>query len=100
VDCWSGSQSQRRLKHRGDGTLATGVVKLLLDGQQRMTTLYGVVCGAPPKFFDGNASAFTGLMFHLETQTSAFYQPLKMDDDPLWIDVTQLMKGATPVPEC
>ena len=80
-------------KHRGDGTLATGVVKLLLDGQQRMTTLYGVVRGAPPKFFDGNALAFTGLMFHLETQTFAFYQQLKMDDDPLWIDVSLLMKG-------
>ena len=53
--------------HRGDGPLAAGVVKLLLDGQQRMTSLYGVVRGAPPKFFDGNASAFTGLRFHLET---------------------------------
>jgi hypothetical protein len=82
-------------KHRGDATLAPGVVKLLLDGQQRMTTLYGVVRGAPPKFFDGNAAVFTGLMFHLETQAFAFYQPLKMDDDPLWIDVTLLMKGAS-----
>ena len=26
--------------HRGDGQLAAGIVKLLLDGQQRMTTLY------------------------------------------------------------
>ena len=41
--------------HRGDGPLAAGVVKLLLDGQQRMTSLYGVVRGKPPKFFDGNA---------------------------------------------
>ena len=52
--------------HRGDGPLAAGVVKLLLDGQQRMTSLYGVVRGKPPKFFDGNAQAFTGLRFHLE----------------------------------
>lgn len=35
--------------HRGDGQLAAGIVKLLLDGQQRMTTLYGVVRGKPPK---------------------------------------------------
>jgi uncharacterized protein with ParB-like and HNH nuclease domain len=41
--------------HRGDSPLATGVVKLLLDGQQRMTSLYGVVRGNPPKFFDGRA---------------------------------------------
>lgn len=82
--------------HRGDGPLTAGVVKLLLDGQQRITSLYGVVRGKPPKFFDGNAQAFTGLRFHLETETFAFYQPMKMKDDPLWIDVTELMqKGRT-----
>ncbi len=78
--------------HRGDGALAAGVVKLLLDGQQRMTTLYGVARGKPPKFFDGNAQAFTGLCFHLEQETFAFFQPLKMQGDILWIDVTDLMK--------
>lgn len=81
--------------HRGDGPLAAGVVKLLLDGQQRMTTLYGVVRGKPPKFFDGHAQAFTGLRFHLDAETFAFYQPLKMQDDPLWIDLTALMRKGT-----
>ena len=85
----------RTAAHRGDGTLAVGVVKLLLDGQQRMSSLYGVVRGEPPKFFDGNEKAFTGLRFHLETETFAFYQPVKMRDDPLWIDVTELMKRGT-----
>lgn len=78
--------------HRGDGQLAAGVVKLLLDGQQRMTSLYGVVRGRPPKFFDGKPQAFTGLRFHLEAETFAFYQPVTMKDDALWIDVTELMK--------
>ncbi|MBZ0168648.1 hypothetical protein MELA_00301 [Candidatus Methylomirabilis lanthanidiphila] len=82
----------RTAAHRGDGPLAGGVVKLLLDGQQRMTSLYGVVRGRPPMFFDGNAKAFTGLRFHLDTQAFEFYQPVKMQDDPLWIDVTELMK--------
>jgi hypothetical protein len=79
--------------HRGEGALAAGIVKLLLDGQQRMTTLYGVARGKPPKFFDGNAQAFTGLRFHLESESFEFYQPVKMKDDPLWIDVTGLMKN-------
>lgn len=79
-------------EHRGDGPLAAGIVKLLLDGQQRMTSLYGVVRGNPPKFFDGHAQAFTGLRFHLETKIFAFYQQQKMQDDPLWIDVTKLMQ--------
>jgi len=77
--------------HRGDGPLAAGVVKLLLDGQQRMTSLYGVVRGHPPKFFDGNTKAFTGLRFNLASETFGFYQPVKMKDDPLWIDVMALM---------
>jgi hypothetical protein len=80
---------------RGDGPLAAGVVKLLLDGQQRMTTLYGVARGKPPKFFDGNEQAFTGLRFHLELETFEFFQPVKMRDDPLWIDVTTLMQKST-----
>lgn len=78
--------------HRGDGPLAAGVVKLLLDGQQRITSLYGVIRGKPPAFFDGNAAAFTGLRFHLESESFAFYQPVKMQDDPAWIDVTDLMR--------
>lgn len=78
--------------YRGDNLLAAGIVKLLLDGQQRMTSLYGVLRGKPPKFFDGNAQAFTGLMFHLENEVFEFYQPVKMKEDQLWIDVTTLMK--------
>lgn len=82
----------RTATHRGDGPLAAGVVKLLLDGQQRMTSLYGVVRGKPPKFFDGNSQTFSGLRFHLESETFEFFQPVKMKDDPLWVDVTELMR--------
>lgn len=79
--------------HRGDGKLAPGVVKLLLDGQQRITSLYGVIRGKPPRFFDGNAKAFTELRFNLATEVFEFYQPIKMRDDPLWIDVSLAMRN-------
>jgi hypothetical protein len=79
--------------YRGDGQISAGVVKLLLDGQQRMTTIYGVVRGRPPKFFDGNPDVLKGLMFHLGNQTFEYYQKLKMQDDPLWISVTDLMNN-------
>ena len=79
-------------QYRGDGQLAPGVVKLLLDGQQRMTTVYGIVRGKPPQFFDGNASVFTGLYFNVGTEEFRFYQPTRMNDDPLWINVTKLMQ--------
>lgn len=82
--------------HRGDGQLAPGVVKLLLDGQQRMTSIYGVARGKPPKFFDGNKQAFTGLYFNLDSESFEFFQQLKMKDDPLWIDVSSLFKSGAP----
>ena len=82
---------------RGNVSSGLGTVKLLLDGQQRLTTLYGIIRGRAPRFFEGNAQAFTGLWFNLETEAFAFHSPLKMRDDPAWIDVTGLMReGAGP----
>ncbi|RJP44845.1 MAG: DUF262 domain-containing protein [Desulfobacteraceae bacterium] len=77
---------------RGTEALAPGVVKLILDGQQRITSLYGIIKGKPPKFFDGNSSSFTGLYFHLDDEIFEFYAPMKMGDNPMWINVTELMK--------
>lgn len=78
--------------HKGDKPIAPGVVKLLLDGQQRITTLYGIAKGYPPEFFDGNEKAFKNLYFNLEQETFEFYAPMKMADNPLWIDVSQIMQ--------
>ncbi|WP_016695687.1 GmrSD restriction endonuclease domain-containing protein [Rhodococcus rhodochrous] len=76
---------------RGEATNG-GVRRLLLDGQQRVTTLYGVVRGTPPPFFEVDATAFTGLYFNVDLQLFGFYMPTKMADDPCWINVTQLFR--------
>ncbi|MEU6408242.1 DUF262 domain-containing protein [Microbispora sp. NPDC046933] len=74
-----------------------GVRLLLLDGQQRITSLYGIMRGKPPAFFDGDPSAFTGLRFNVEDETFEFYGPAKMRDDPRWVDVTRLfVEGLEP----
>lgn len=78
---------------RGDGPEKDGTVQLLLDGQQRVTTLYGVTQGHSPRFFEGNQAALTGLHFNLETETFEFYAPAKMKDNPLWVDVTALFQA-------
>jgi len=86
---------QTRTEHadaRGDGALAAGTVKLLLDGQQRITTVYGISRGRPPKFFDGNPFTFQDLRFNIDTEVFEFYGPVKMRDDPRWVDVTELMQ--------
>lgn len=77
---------------RGDGQLQRGYVSLLLDGQQRMSSLYGLIRGSPPPFFDGNPKAFTDLRFHPATEQLRFYAPVPMRDDPLWLDVSNVMR--------
>lgn len=81
---------------RGDGHLTPGVVNLILDGQQRITSLYGIIRGHAPKFFDGNANSFTGLYFNIKEEVFEFYMATKMKDNPDWISVTELLqKGAS-----
>ncbi len=77
---------------------AAGNRTLLLDGQQRLTTLYGVIRGHAPKFFEGDKNAFLGLRFSVEEESFEFYSPAKMKGDPTWIDVTKLFQeaGLTP----
>ena len=61
---------------------------LILDGQQRLTTLYGISRGRPPAFFRGDQRAFTGLRFNVEDETFEFHAPARAD--PPWVDVTAL----------
>ena len=77
---------------KGEGEVLEGSVKLLLDGQQRITTLYGIVRGQPPQFFEGNAQTFSGLYFHLEEEVFEFYSAAKMAENPLWVNVTEFMQ--------
>ncbi|EMI56267.1 protein containing DUF262 [Rhodopirellula sallentina SM41] len=83
---------------RGSQELQSGTVKLLLDGQQRITSLYGLIRGRAPKFFDGDAKAFSGLYFNIESEVFEFYAPTKMKDDARWLSVTEVLcdgAGAT-----
>ena len=82
---------------RGDMPLPAGTVKLILDGQQRMTSLYGIIRGKSPAFFDGRQEIFIGLYFNIESESFEFYGPVRMRDNPLWVSVTELIqKGIAP----
>ena len=74
---------------QADGSLVRGAALaspalrvLILDGQQRITSLYGITRGRPPAFFQGDEKAFSGLRFNVEDETFEFYAPAKMRDDP------------------
>lgn len=70
--------------------VTSGIRRILLDGQQRMTSLYGVIRGKPPRFFEGRREAFTGLYFDAVDEVFEFYAPAKMKNEPRWFDVTAL----------
>ena len=78
------------VRTRGEQLAPATPRQILLDGQQRITSLYGVIRGREPAFFNGNAHAFQNLRFHLEDEVFEFFQPVKMQNNPLWIDVTEL----------
>ena len=88
---WQVANSDAAL--RGDAPASGRTIDLLLDGQQRMTSLYGVIKGKAPPFFDGDNDAFSGLYFHMEEERFAFYHSATMDGDHLWVSVSDVMMG-------
>ena len=76
---------------RGIRERNSGAIELLLDGQQRVTSLYGLVLSKPPTFFDGDLAAFSGLYFNLETEEFEFITPTRANANPLWVSVTDLL---------
>ncbi len=77
---------------RGAPGGGAGVKQLLLDGQQRLTSLYGVIRGRAPDFFEGDARAFTDMRFNVRDEIFEVYAPMRMRDDPLWVDVSDLFR--------
>ena len=65
---------------------------LLLDGQQRITSLYGIIRGKKPKFSDADERSFLNLYFDVLEQEFEFYSKSKMTNKHRWIPVTELMQ--------
>lgn len=63
-----------------------GTVKVLLDGQQRLTTLYMLILGNSPSYYSEKeiTNDPRDLYFHLKTSDFQYYQPLRMKEDPMW----------------
>jgi hypothetical protein len=76
-------------------TETQGAVKLLLDGQQRITTLYMLIRGeippyyTPPEIIDDTR----GLYVNLSSLELLYHQKTRMENDPYWQDITDIFKG-------
>ena len=67
-------------------------IRSVIDGQQRLTTLYGLINGQTPPWFKGETSnSLKDLMFNVETEEFK-YRTKEISDNPLWVDVTKLFQ--------
>lgn len=72
-----------------------GAVKLILDGQQRITSLYMIITGEIPPFYTQReiTHEVRNLYVHLKTLELGYYKPTIMSNDPLWCNLTDILKG-------
>jgi hypothetical protein len=67
-------------------------VKVLLDGQQRLTSLYLHVYGEVPPYYlpDEISPGYFDLYFNVAHGDFRYYKRIEMENDPLWIKLTDL----------
>ncbi|MFB7147126.1 GmrSD restriction endonuclease domain-containing protein [Agrobacterium deltaense] len=68
-----------------------GAIKILLDGQQRVTTLYMLIRGELPPYYtlEEITEDTRGLHVNVETREIEYYQK-RMENDPRWLNITQI----------
>jgi len=71
-----------------------GAVKLLLDGQQRVTTLYMLINGTIPPYYteEDIIHPIMGLFVNLDTLDLSYFVKTRMEGDPLWQNITDIFK--------
>lgn len=72
-----------------------GAVRLLLDGQQRVTTLYMLIKGQIPPYYSQAEimNDISGLYVNLGSLELAYYMKSRMDSDPYWQNITHVFQG-------
>ena len=65
--------------------------RLILDGQQRLTTLYTLLKGFPPNWLEGRPPR-TDLYFNLETEEFQYYTRTLMSGKREWVPVGEIFQ--------
>jgi hypothetical protein len=76
---------------RGTLSNSTKTFQLILDGQQRLTSVYAVVTGDPPPFYEGEKLYFN-LYFNVKTEAFSYYKKIMMRDSWEWVPVTEFLQ--------
>lgn len=80
-------------KHKYDPK--QGSVKLILDGQQRITTLYLLMRNKVPPYYKEEEilQDVRGLYVNVESLELEYYMKTKMGNNPLWVNITDIFNG-------
>ncbi len=76
---------------RGTPAGDTKTFQLILDGQQRLTSIYVIVTGECPPFYEGE-SLYYNLHFNVKTEEFSYYKKSIMKDNWEWVPVTPFMQ--------
>lgn len=71
-----------------------GAVRLLLDGQQRITSLYMLIKGEVPNYYTlaEIMNDTRGLYVNLESLELSYYMKTRMENNPLWQNITDVFQ--------
>lgn len=71
-----------------------GAIKIILDGQQRITTLYMLMKGEIPPYYTEEEiiNDIRNLYVNLESLELEYYKPKTMHKNPLWVSITEIFK--------
>lgn len=73
-----------------------GTVKVILDGQQRITTLYMIIRGELPPYYTEEEiiNDTRHLYVNIETLELSYHKKQMMENNPIWIKLTDIFKKA------
>jgi uncharacterized protein with ParB-like and HNH nuclease domain len=72
-----------------------GAVKIVLDGQQRITTLYMLMTGNIPPYYTEHdiENDIRNLYVNIQTLELEYYKVKLMENNPFWISITDIFKN-------
>lgn len=77
-----------RAVHRGEREPKRGFRTFIVDGQQRLTTLFGVMKGVAPPFYEGGEGIFASLNFDVQNEEFTY-----ASDDLFCVNLRKLYGG-------
>jgi hypothetical protein len=82
------------LKGNWDYDSRQGSVKILLDGQQRITSLYLLIRGEIPPYYKKRdvVKDPRGLYVNISTLELQYYKKILMEKNPFWINITDIFQ--------